>query len=248
MGDLSKTVVICDLTSNVAFRFEQLDGQQLLATKLDGQYHMLGKVTTVAHHLLTNILFRLKNLLEAMDCDKIFLPPLPRYLFKACCDQEGHCEGVGQEGYALELLQKSYGLRKHISDKLKAWHTRITVPDMLTKMFPEATSPARVLDELRRVTSADGVHLTDEGYRIWAKAMIDGVMQPKKDDSGSASAGAKPQQFFWRGFISPVGSERPKNMASFHNNRTHGGGKWERSKRTPSGARGGQPPYHKKRF
>jgi hypothetical protein len=241
LGSLSNSIAVVDLVSNVAFRYEQLDGQQLLAQKKGGRYHMLGGVTTCAPHLLKNILFNLRGLLDLLTCEKIFVSPLPRYLFTSCCEDETHCPGVGEQGYALELLNKSNSLRRVLRDTLTAHHSRVTVPELYNVMFESGTSPGAILSELRSVYSGDGVHLTDRGYEIWVGAIIDCIkslanVQAKK----SPTTG-----YFWRGFVSPVGSERPKNAAAHHGNRSvrGGGGKWA----VPRGRGRGRPtPYNKK--
>jgi hypothetical protein len=253
LGDQSNTMFICDLVSNITYRVEQLDGQQLLATKSDGRYHLTGKVTTVAKNLLSNILFNLRPLLNMMTAEKILLSPLPRYLFSGCCSQDGHCEGVGEDGYALELFQKSLGVRKNMRDNVSAHHSRVTVPELYDAMFPEATSAGKVLECIRHITDSDGVHLTMEGYRMYANAIIQAVKSKVKADETTT---LKQKQYFWRGFVSPVGAERPKNMAAYHPNKTMGSGKWRRgsdrgnSRGWNMGPRGGRgrPPYHKKPY
>ena len=264
LGDLTDTIFVCDLVSNITYRTEQLDGQQLLATKSGGRYHLDGRVTTVAKNLLANILFNLRTLLNTMDCEKVFLPPLPRYLFTPCCNEEGHCDGVGEDGYALELLQKSNVVRKQIKDNLTTHHTKIVVPTLYDTMFPDATTPGKILEKLRKISSNDGVHLTPDGYRLWSEAILKVVNEKML---GDASTHPKAKQYFWRGFISPVGSERPSNMGSYHQNRQGGGGKWPRGGSgrggpkgprgyAPRGARGSgsgggghaRPPYHRQNY
>ena len=140
---------------------------------------------------------------------------------------------------------------------MSAWHTRIWVPDIAGTMFPEATTHIKLLEEFRTISGPDGVHLTDEGYRKWADSIIT-FLKEKSVLVGRTAT--KPNSFFWRGFVSPVGSERPTNHASFHTNRSAGGGKWSRDTRVTTRGRGGhsrpefgrtshgRPPYTKKKY
>jgi hypothetical protein len=229
LGDLSDSIAILDLISNVAYRYEQaIDGQLLLAEKRGGKFHMMGKVTTCPRNLLKHILLRLKPLLDTITCVKICLAPLPRYLFSGCCDNEGHCIGIGEPGYAIELYQKSLSLRKNMRELLTGVHTRLVIPELYSEMFPGATSPAQVLEELRRVSEDDGVHLTADGYAHWMKAIL-ATFDPTSEKKEAVLV-SKPAMYFWRGFVSPRGAERPKNMASYHANKTHGGGTFSRGR------------------
>ena len=188
-----------------------------------------------------------------MTCEVMFLSPLPRYLFTPCCAEAGHCEGLSDSGHAADLLQKSNSLRKAIREYLTAHHTKITVPELFDKMFPTATSPAKLVAAFEGISDADSVHLTPEGYQEWVKAIL--MLLNERQEAG-VIASLKPKQYFWRGFISPVGLERPVNQASVHANRAPGGGKWARgnggrgrgSDRGGRGGRGGHGPYARKRY
>ena len=237
LGDLRDCVAVLDLLSNAVYRYEHFDGQLLLAEKKKGRHHMLGRVTVCPKNLLANILLKLKPILDMLPCMKICLPPLPRYLFSSCCSATGHCEGVGQPGHALELFQKCMTLRKHMRELLTGRHTRLMVPELFTEMFPDANSPSKQLEELRKISEDDGVHLTPEGYLMWSTAIM-ATFDPNTEVA-ETNIGEKPASYFWRGFVSPHGADRPKNMGSYHNNRTPGGGRWDRDHRH-KGGRGGQ--------
>jgi hypothetical protein len=83
---------------------------------------------------------------------------------------------------------------------------------------------------LRESCAADGVHFTDEGYATLA-SNIHGAFESKfvrcrESDSAAVSVsgrGGRPGAFYWRGFLSPLGSTRPKNTATsckyVHNSR-----------------------------
>ncbi len=63
--------------------------------------------------------------------------------------------------------------------------------------------------ELRKVTSKDGVHFIDEGYRNIAKRSIACVSQLLSGTNKTSSV-LKPTIHFWRGFRSSRGSLMPR--------------------------------------
>jgi hypothetical protein len=226
LGDLTPVICVCDLVSNVVFRYEQWDGQLLLPTKRGTTYHMEGKVTTCSKELLVGILGRLSELLEAVPGHKVCIPPLPRYLYKACCDREEHCVGITENRYSEQLLEKTFTIRKQMRDFLTSKHAKVTVPECINEMLPLHTTTASLATGLKEITAEDGVHLTAEGYFKLTEVII------KKIDEQIAAAllvsdgGCGTSRYYWRGFVSPVGSARPKNSNAFHRNRS-AGGKWK---------------------
>jgi len=232
------TILLCDLVSNVCFCFEQINGTLALPVKSGGRYHMHGGVTTSSQDALQNILGKLTPLLQSVPCLKICLPPLPRYLFSACCMNEDHCEGVGTVGYAEDLLCKTLNLRKTLRDYLYSKVGGIWVPDTLTEL---ANSTLSQTETLKGLFSLDGVHLNAAGSSRYAD-IVKGIID-EKFSAASCVSGREPQrEFFWRGFVSPVGSSRPKNSASYHAPRPSGGGKWK-SSRGGTGSSGGSGRY-----
>jgi hypothetical protein len=74
---------------------------------------------------------------------------------------------------------------------------------------------------LRESCAADGVHFTDEGYATLA-SNIHRLLEERFVKCGESvpaavsvsGRGGWPGSFYWRGFLSPVGSTRPKNTAT----------------------------------
>ncbi len=112
---------------------------------------------------------------------------------------------------------------------------------------------------LKHVMAADGVHFTPHGYEKIADTVVKVCKThlEKLDTAASlVSAGpvnVKPKTFYWRGFVSPVGSLRPSAHASAYK-AAHpgGGGKWRakptnvgKNATTPSGGRTA-PPYYRR--
>ena len=153
---------------------------------------------------------------------------------------EDHCEGVGTVGYAEDLLCKTLKLRKTLRDYLYSKVGSIWVPDTLTDL---ANSTLSQTETLKGLFSVDGVHLNAAGSSRYAD-IVKGIID-EKFSAASCVSGREPQrEFFWRGFVSPVGSSRPKNSASYHAPRPSGGGKWKSSRGGPgsSGGSGRYPP------
>ena len=161
---------------------------------------------------------------------KVLLPPLPRYLFSPCCDTDGHCDSIGEVDYPVDLYTQTLGLRKLMRDFLHCRVANIWVPDTVAQLSPDCTSVIERLEKLKLYYSEDGVHLNNIGntaLSVIVKKIVEDHFAAPVSVSGRVPSG----EFFWRGFVSPVGSSRPKNQASFHPGRSSGGGggggKWK---------------------
>jgi len=225
LGNLQGVTVICDLMSNITYRYTQLDGQLLLPVKLNGCYHILGEVTTATRELLVTILKKLRRLLDQLPGNKVVISPLPRYLYTACCTDPTHCTGIGEPGHARDLITKVGKVRKTIREHLTSVHSNLYVPDFLTLMLPGCDGPAQLAEGVGNLTGDDGVHLTREGYTVLADTIHQYLCNKIAAVSlvSGRAAGEKPAVFYWRGISSPVGAARPDRRGSFHDNRAAGG-------------------------
>jgi hypothetical protein len=113
---------------------------------------------------------------------------------------------------------------------------------------------------LREIAAADGVHFTKHGYEKLAhtivccsKSLVEKSYTAKNSvsDAGGSNGSHRggPKSFFWRGFVSPIGSERPRNHhAKFM--LTHqgsgGGGKWNKGQNRGRGGQSRPPPYYQR--
>jgi hypothetical protein len=87
--------VVFDLLGNASHRYEQLDGTQALPSKENGQYHMPGPVVTCDVQIFCRIIKSLEPvMMSAQDAVKVSVPPLPRYIFSACCNNPHHCTNL----------------------------------------------------------------------------------------------------------------------------------------------------------
>jgi len=215
--NLGSYVAIGDFVSNYVFRFEQDDGQLAFPYKVMGRYHMLSKVATCSTESLTVALDRLKNVMGLLTGSLICMPPLVRYLYIGCCNSEGHCEGISSPHHAPRMIGKCQGIRNSIIEYYSRKPGKIMVPDIMQRMFPDCTNNGSLATALGGVFAADGVHLTKVGYEKVADIIVACVQDHcSASDFVAGPMGGllreKPEKFFWRGFTSPVGSKRPKEL------------------------------------
>jgi len=220
------TVVIMDIMANHAFRFEQEDGSLALPVKMGGRFHMLGTVRVCNKDTVYSTVARCKGILDKFGCTKVVLPPFPRYIHAACCTEQGHCTDTGIQKHTNTLLESTLGMRKHVKDSLVKISTKnFVVPDVIQQILGEKSDIVKMAAELQHISADDGVHFTSIGYRKVADMLAKTIIENARPASvivsgGSAAAGSG---FYWRGFLSPVGSVRePENYKLIRN----GGGKW----------------------
>ncbi len=121
-------------------------------------------------------------------------------------------------------------------------YVKIWVPDMVHKLLPACNNNSEIAIGLKHIVAADGVHFTQSGYEKMALVMHQQLTTqrcknnlaagPIISGSGSVpcgpSGGNSSKTFYWRGFVSPTGSCRPKqNNAAFRASHPGGGGKWK---------------------
>jgi len=242
IGKTYEVVLVGDMISNVSFCFEQLNGTLALPVKSGGKFHMYGKVCIGSKESLVNVLEKIVPVLRSVNGLKIVLPPLPRYLYSPCCQIPGHCEGLQEPGYVPELLCKTRGIRKIIRDHL---HTRvgdIWVPDTVTTLTTDGGVTDPVPDNIRHLFGTDGVHLSRDGATHYAD-IVKELINEKISAACVVSGKGAVMEYFWRGFVSPVGSNRPSNQGAFHQNRSFGGGKRRGLSSGNRSGGGGWRPY-----
>jgi hypothetical protein len=210
--------VVIDMLGNSSSRWEQEDGTLATAVKMGSGYHMPGEVTVCNDETFKKLIGIVAPVLSfSAGLSKIVIPPLPRYVFDTCCTQETHCTNVRSEKHASEILFKA----DHLRNVLKGELNRLGVPNFrVTEGWTSilgAKYPSREenVSALRHLTAADGVHFTRDGYENLANAIHNTVTSKDKIAAVDSRAGnGRRGTFFWRGFISPNGSTRPKFSAA----------------------------------
>jgi len=221
-------VVVLDLISNSAYRFENIeDGSLSLPYKHEGKFHMDGRVTTCTLAQLHGLLSKAGPILDSIKGSKICIPPIPRYLKTPCCEAEGHCEGIAEHDHATELMSKTLALRRQMKDYMvskgipQSW-----VPDIPGLLFPDCNTTAETAASFSDLTLTDGVHLSDDGYAKLAKVLVSVAKDRLVANSTVAGSTGTDRMYYWRGFCSPVGSARPKQTQNSYREQHSGGGKW----------------------
>ncbi len=250
LGDIGNMVAVCDLISNVIYRFEQFDGTLCLAVNLDGRWHMAGKVTVCSKESIKHTLTSLKPVFSSIPGLKICLPPIPRYLQTPCCSNKSHCKDIEKPHYATDLMSKTQTVRKTMRDHLHATVSRVWVPDIYGMMMPDCNTTEDLANGFVHLASTDGVHLNQDGYGLLADCVKTTLCEQLTSGTSVSGGrpGGKPRDYYWRGFTSPVGSERPSHHGSFHGNRGAGGGKWKGVRASgpyANQAGWGKPPSHR---
>jgi hypothetical protein len=253
--------VILDLLGNFVYRYEQLDGTLALPFKSSGKYHFAGKVQVCSESALLQIIQSFKPIFDCLDCPFLFLSPNPRHLYNSCCNDTDHCPGVDTDPYVQDLLNSVVSLRKVCKKGILTFKKKdVWVPDLFGKMMPACNGPSEQAIGWKQIAAADGVHLVASGYEKMAAVVhscVQTLLEKSKDAAAcSVSAARNPTKgsFYWRGFLSPIGSARPKNnhAAYMLTHRGGGGGGGGKIRGYPGSAGRGRgnrscPPYYQKK-
>ena len=217
------TVVVLDMFGNSSFRWEQEDGTLSTAVKIGGGYHLPGPVTVcndTTFVKLVNIVMPLVS--GAAGLRKVFVPPLPRYVFGPCCGEGAHCVNLKEENYAMTHLGRTEHLRHLLKAELhKQGVTKHWVMEGWRDIVGVENSTRKEdITSLRHVTGSDNVHFTREGYENLASSIHSTVTEKVQISAARPVTGpgtGKRASYFWRGFVSPVGSARPRFSAGAYN-------------------------------
>jgi hypothetical protein len=198
----------------------------------------------------------------SVPCVKIVVPPLPRHLYKPCCNNRKHSTNFKSEGYELNMLQATTHFRPLLKDAVaKMGVSKFFVLDGVggTLGVPASENcgaAAEIIQELKNYCGSDGVHYTETGYANLTRTLISAIngirsgtvtksVVDKQGISGKRGGGT----FFWRGFISPVGhasggADRSRgpdqqregdDSASYACTHSPGPGSWQRGGRGRGG-------------
>jgi hypothetical protein len=206
--------IVFDLLGNSSVRYEQFDSTTTLPFKSNGRFHFGGKVVTTPKDIFKKVVESVIPILKTKgNTPCVIVPPLPRYLFSRCCNDESHCTNVKEENFAKHLLAGFLQLRTDLIRQLvQCGLTNFKVLDSCCTTSCEKTAiiPERIVS-LKETTKKDGIHFTEKGSDSLATRAISCLKSlmsaPKKTK--------KKNTYFWRGFRSPVGSNtlRSSNTA-----------------------------------
>jgi hypothetical protein len=246
-------IVVADLLGNVTHRYSQVDGTLAMPFKIDGKYHYEGEIKVCTLANLKSIIESLSPALSRCRCHLVFTPPLPRHLHDRCCGSVEHCTNVGSEKHAEKMLASLNAIRSACVSNLEILGIKdFTVPDILKLSMPACAGISEYAEALKTHMKKDGVHFTASGYSCLASGLSKHLRTLTPTSTGKIAAAClsvsdtkknRKQSFYWRGFVSPVGAERPFNHRAAYLQshsktgppRGAGGGKWRGSTSCPAG-------------
>jgi hypothetical protein len=104
-------------------------------------------------------------MLKELDLDKLLMVPLPRYLWNSCCTDPGHGPNVYSEDHPdviLNGLAAVHNLWRRMAFRNRIRNLKVT--NVAMQLAP------------RELWQEDGVHLTDQGYTIVARHILQGIV------------------------------------------------------------------------
>jgi hypothetical protein len=161
---------------------------------------------------------------------------------------------VDTDTYVHSLLAATISLRGVCKrGVLSLGRKDVWVPNVFGKMIPACNGVKEQAIGWKEIAAADGVHLVESGYAKMAAVLKDCVCELLKRSHApaplSVSAKTGKNTYYWRGFLSPVGSARPKNShAAYMLTHRGGGGKTRGFPANIGQARDNRsrPPYYRK--
>jgi hypothetical protein len=111
--------LVMELFGNSTYRFEQFDGTMALPFKYGNGYHMEGRIGVCDDESFLRLLHSLEPLINhGKPSIKIFVPPLPRYIFSGCCSLKSHSTNVGETDHSEKLLGNTVKFRNILKTAL----------------------------------------------------------------------------------------------------------------------------------
>jgi len=187
-----------------------------MPVRSNGRYHLPGPIRVIDEGGMANLLNIVKPVFTGLTgVPVVVIPPLPRYLKSGCCPDPAHCTNRSGSGFAEDMLAGITRCRNQIKNTLLGWGlSRFWVLDSLAALAGtlEASRPSNrdMVPALQKQFTADSVHLTSSGQKNLCAgiALATKKLASSKTDSclSDCVSGGGAKKFYWRGFISPVGS------------------------------------------
>ena len=131
----------------------------------DGVFHVEGESTLAPKDFQYGVFQMIKPLIEAVGNRRVILiSPIPRYLLRACCNDEGHIPNIRSPDYRRFLEDSIFDCRKHLKD----FSFRLGLRRV--KILGPWNSIRRLGDG---IWSSDPVHPSPEAYDCIAGAVVE---------------------------------------------------------------------------
>jgi hypothetical protein len=201
-------IFVFDVLGNSSARFEQADDSSSLPVKLRGSHHLLGNLKMMeGSHIeqaLSPVSHLFKNILKSKQ--KIFIPPIPRFVCGSCCKELDHGPNIRSSGHGERMLGEHCRIRNTLKESLiRGGVQNMRVLDTLGSITGKNTLPSQ-LDSLKLITARDNVHLTGGGYLSLAQGILSEAQkfgETKVKGKHSLSGKQPTHQVEWHGFVSP---------------------------------------------
>jgi hypothetical protein len=167
------SMFLFDLFGNSSVCFEQFEGTTALPFRSNGKYRLGGKVVVAPSDIFRRVVENVIPVIkEKGNKPCVIIPPLPRYLFARCCSDKGHCTNMQEKNYQETLMSGFIQLRTCLIKQLVSHGlTNFKVMDSCCATNCSLTANiSEQIVEMRKITSKDGVHFVDAGYRNIAVA------------------------------------------------------------------------------
>ena len=113
--------LIADLFGNTSVKYRQEDDTLALAVKTGGGsgsegggWHMMGDVVPSPGEALVGQVHGLKLILDFFkDTKKVFIPPIPQFVFGGCCSTKHHAPNTTSPDHPVKML----------TEHIRQWHT-----------------------------------------------------------------------------------------------------------------------------
>jgi hypothetical protein len=175
-----KDTVVVDLLSNVVFMGTDGDGLPTEARRAeDGSYHVVGSLTIAPPSLIKKVLAGCSKIALALkETGTVLVSPIPRYVFSKCCNNPEHIENFEDSELDEEIVLGLEGVKK-IMQNWAIEHDLcfdIIDPTMLVDPCDLGLRERTTSSGQRLWRQDDPVHLTTDGYRDIAHAIMESVV------------------------------------------------------------------------
>jgi hypothetical protein len=194
-------MAVLDLLSNVAYMGTDGDGLPAPAYRADdGRFHVVGTLTTAPPTTLKKYLENCEELVCLLKDTKVLLVcPTPRYLTQKCCSKVNHIDNFGSPDYDDDFYDFQEQHRKILYNwgTSKGLNFELIDPTTCVNQTEPSLKSRRTSAGSPLWNETDGVHLSPDGYRDLACAIMELVTgsdndsyDDSEDGTASCSTGA----------------------------------------------------------
>jgi hypothetical protein len=176
-GCEKRAVVIYHLYDNNVFFSCKQDGSRALPEKIDGVYHVEGRLEFADYHTVKHLVNSTVPLLRAGgDFEKIILSPFLRYL-KSYCRDKSHVTNRKDPEYFGKLGEAIRNMRESIKDTVYGKKIRnFKVLDPTALLETDDDDDVATAVKLKEYLKDNPVHLTADGFADIVQGLLDKIL------------------------------------------------------------------------